>query len=239
MKKLGAIYYTENRLNREMMAICQKQLREAFKGEIAVCSLKPIDFGDKNVVLEGAVKSYPTMITQILMALELSSAENVFFTEHDVLYHPSHFDFIPPRDDMYYYNINNWRWRWGTDVCITYDKLSSLSGLCCNRELAIKHYKYRIKVMKEQKLDERRGREPRWARKFGYEPGTKKRRRGGITDEDYETRRSEFPNVDIRHRRTFSHPKTFLSDFITLPTTWRETTIDKIPGWDLKRMFSL
>jgi len=238
MKK-GVIYYTENCLNREMLTICQKQLRKAFDGEIAVCSLKPMKFGDKHVVLEGRVKSYPTMITQILAALELSSAENVFFTEHDVLYHPSHFDFIPPRDDIYYYNINNWRWRWGTDVAITYDTLSSLSGMCCNRELAIKHYKYRIKVMKDQRLDERRGREPRWARKFGYEPGTKKRHRGGITNEDHEVRKSKFPNIDIRHGRTFTHPKTFLSDFRVLPPTWRETTIDKIEGWDLKKMFNL
>ncbi|MHA1303720.1 MAG: hypothetical protein ACTSPI_08465 [Candidatus Heimdallarchaeaceae archaeon] len=234
----SCIYYTDNRLDPKMLEVCQKQLRKAFKGEIVSCSLKPMDFG-RNIVLKNRVRSYPTMITQILMALEAATTDYVFFTEHDVLYHPSHFNFTPPRDDIYYYNINNWRWRWKTDVAITYDSLHSLSGLCCNRELAIKHYKYRIKVMKDQHLDENRAREPRWARLFGYEPGTKKKRRGGITNEDFEVWKSKYPNVDIRHKGTFSHPKTFLREFKHLPKTWVETTIDKIEGWDLKKLFNL
>ena len=232
----SCIYYTDNRLNPEMLKVCQKQLRKAWDGEIVSVSLKPMDFG-RNIVLENHVKSYPTMTKQILMALEAATTKYVFFTEHDVLYHPSHFDFTPPTDDIYYYNINNWRWRWDTDVAITYDTLHSLSGLCCNRETAIKHYKLRMEHCKKNELSERRAREPRWARKFGYEPGTKPRRRGGISDETFETWKSEYPNIDIRHKGTFSHPKTFLSDFKHLPNTWVETTIDKIEGWDLKGMF--
>lgn len=237
MKK-GCIYYTDNRLGPKIVRACQKQIRRGFDGEIVSVSLKPIDFG-RNIVLENRTRSYPTMITQILMALEASTADYVFFTEHDVLYHLSHFDFTPPRDDIYYYNSNNYRWRWGTDVAITYKGLKSLSGMCCNRELAIKHYKYRIKVMEDQGLDKLRGREPRWARRFGYEPGTKPKRRGGITNEEHEIWQSEYPNVDIRHGKTFSHPKTFLENFRHYPELWQETTIDKIPGWNLKELFNL
>ena len=236
--KRGAIYYTDNRLDHKMLSVCQKQLRDSFDDEIISVSLKPINFG-KNIVLENRVRSYPTMITQILMALETSTADYVFFTEHDILYHKSHFDFIPSRNDIYYYNSYNYRWRWGTNVAITYENLTSLSGMCCNRELAIEHYKYRIKVMLEQNLDKNRGREPRWARRFGYEPGTKKKKRGGITNEDSEKWKSEYPNVDIRHENTFSHPKTFLSNFRHQPDKWQETTIDKVPGWDLKGLFNL
>lgn len=235
----GAIYYTDNSLEStfpDMLRVCQEQLKKAFNGDIVSVSLKPMDFG-KNIVLENRVRSYPTMTMQILMALEASTADYVFFTEHDVLYHPSHFDFTPKRDDIYYYNTNNWRWRWGTDVLITYDELHSLSGMCCNRETAIKHYKYRLKVIEEQGLDNNRGREPRWARRFGYEPGTKKIRRGGITDEDFECWKSKYPNIDIRHKGTFSHPKTFIEEFNHLPTSWRETTIDNIEGWDLRGLF--
>jgi hypothetical protein len=223
-----------------MVKVCQKQLRNSFDGEIVSVSLKPTDFGDKRIVLENRVKSYPTMVAQILTALEASTTSYVFFTEDDVLYHPSHFDFTPARNDIYYYNVNNWRWRWGTDIAVTYDELHSLSGLCCNRELAIRHYKYREKVMKEQGLDKDRAREPRWARRFGYEPGTKPIHRGGITDEGFETWRSEYPNIDIRHKGTFSHPKTFLREFKHPPSTFRETTIDKIEGWEnIKSMFGL
>ena len=61
------------------------------------------------------------MITQILTALENSTADIIFFTEHDVLYAKEHFDFTPPLNDVYYYNMNNYRWRWGTEVAITYE----------------------------------------------------------------------------------------------------------------------
>jgi len=238
MKK-GCIYYTCNSHPIKIDEACRKQLRESFDGEIVCVSLKPMDFGDKRIVMKDGVKSYPTMVDQILIALENSSADQVFFTESDVLYHPSHFDFNITRDDIYYYNINNWRWRWETDVAIHYDALHSLSGMTCNRETAIKHYKIRKEHCKKNELSERRAREPRWARKFGYEPGTKKIRRGGITDEDFEVWRSELPNIDIRHKGTFSHPKTFLHDFNHLPEDWKETNVFDIPGWDLKKMFNL
>ena len=237
MKK-GVIYYTNNRLDPEMMRVCQQQLRKAFTGEIVSVSLEPMNFG-RNIVLKDRVSSYPTMTLQILTALETSTGDVVFFTEHDVLYHPSHFDFEPSKSNVYYYNTNNWRWRWETDVVVTYDELHSLSGLCCNRETAINHYKIRIKHIEEMGLEAHRFREPRWARRWGYEPGTKPRRRGGITDEAFETWRSDYPNIDIRHNGTFSHPKTFLREFKHLPTSWVENTIDKMPGWDLKGLFNL
>lgn len=232
----GCIYYTDNRIGEPIIPVCQKQLLKAELPIISV-SLKPIDFG-KNIVLEEE-RSYPTMALQILTALEASAADYVFFCEHDVLYHPSHFDFTPPRNDVYYYNINNWRWLFGADTAISYDGLTSLSGLCCNRELAIKHYKYRLEIIERLGLDKIRSREPRWARKFGYEPGTKKKRRGGITDEDHIKRKSKFPNIDIRHKWTFSKPKVTLDSFKHKPTNWREKKIEEIEEWDLKKLFNL
>jgi len=234
----GIIYYSDNRIGAPIIPICQKQLLSA-AGDIPIvsCTLRPTAMG-KNIVLEGRFRSYPTMALQILTALEASTTKYVFFCEHDVLYGPSHFDFVPERDDIYYYNINNYRWSFGADTAITYDGLTSLSSLCCNRELAIKHYKFRLQVIKDQKLDEIRSREPRWARKFGYEPGSKKRRNGGITDEDHIKRRSELPNVDIRHSRTFSAPKITLESFKHKPENWSEIPIEEIQGWDLRELFN-
>jgi hypothetical protein len=88
-------------------------------------------------------------------------------------------------------------------------------------------------------LDKVRSREPRWARKFGYEPGTKKRRSGGVSDEDHIKRRSELPNVDIRHHKTFSAPKITLDSFKHPPIDWQEIRVDKIPGWNLETLFHL
>jgi len=237
MENKGCIYYTDNRLKEPVWSLAQKYITDSGL-PIVSCSLKPINFG-KNIVLEGRLRSYPTMAEQILIALEASEAKYVFFCEHDVLYHKSHWDFTPERDDIYYYNVNNWRWWYGYHSAISYDELTSLSSLCCNRELAIRHYKYRLELIKKWGLDKIRSREPRWARKFGYEPGTKKRRSGGVTNEDHIKRKSEFPNVDIRHTGTFSAPKITLESFKHKPNNWREEPIENIPGWDLKKLFNL
>jgi len=235
----GCIYYTDFHVDPKIQSICLEQLKRSFGGEIVSVSLgKPLDLG-MNIVIENEERSYPTMALQILTALKASTSEYVFFCEHDILYHPSHFDFVPPKDDIYYYNVHNWRWEYPKDRAITYDGLTSLSSLCCNRDLAIRHYKYRLKLIERWGLDKIRSREPRWARKFGYEPGTKLRRRGGVTNEEHVKRWAEHPNVDIRHAKTFSKPKVTLDSFKHLPTDFREVTLDKIEEWDLKGMFKL
>jgi len=238
----GAIYYTDNLLEisfPNISKICRDNLTKVYDGELICCSLKPTNFGTKNIVLENRVRSYPTMTKQILMALEASTTDFVYFLEHDVLYSPTHFKAKPSRNDVYCYNVNNWRWQWPTPTAISYDGLNSLSGLCCNREQAIKHYEYRLQVIAEQGLDDGRGREPRWARRFGYEPGTKPIRRGGLTNEEFERWRSEIPNIDIRHRGTFTRSKITLEEFTHAPTNWIEIPIEHIPGWDLKGIFGL
>lgn len=238
LPKVGGILYTDFHVDPQIMGVCQKQLKESFKGDIVSVSLRrPLDLG-KNIILN-EVRSYPTMALQIYTALEASTCDYVFFLEHDILYHPSHFDFIPPTDDIYYYNVNNYRWGIGNPTAITYDDLTSLSSLCCNRELALRHYKYRLELIKRWDLDKLRSREPRWARRFGYEPGTKKRRNGGVTNENHIRRKSEFPNIDIRHRHTFSQPKITLESFKHPPDTWKEIPIEEIPGWDLKGVFKI
>ncbi|OEU68444.1 MAG: hypothetical protein BBJ57_02445 [Desulfobacterales bacterium PC51MH44] len=226
----GIIFYTDNRIQEPIRSAVRNTIK-APDLPIISCSLKPINFGD-NIVVKGK-RSYPMMIKQILTALENSNTKYVFFCEHDVLYHPSHFDFTPETDEKYYYNINNWRWDYPNNRAIQYDGLTSLSMMCCNRKLAIRHYQLRTKLIKEQGLEKIRSREPRWARRFGYEPGTKPKRRGGVSNEISETWRSEFPNIDIRHKRTFSNPKTTLDSFRHPPLNWKEVTLNEIPYWNL------
>ena len=175
------------------------------------------------------------MVEQILTALENSKEDYVFFCEHDVLYHKSHFDFVPTRDDIYYYNSNNWRWRPPDSHVVNYDRLISLSGLCVNRELALKHYRIRYDALVDAGLEGITG-EPDWIRKIGYEPGTKKKKRGGLTDEDFETFKSEYPIIDIRHGGTFSPPKITKDSFKHAPVNWNELPIEYIKGWDLTKI---
>lgn len=232
----GIIYYTDNRLGEPIFSIVQKHILNSSLPIVSV-SLNPIDFG-KNIVLK-LTSSYLTMIKQIVTALEASKSDYVFFCEHDVLYPLSHFDFTPDRDNIFYYNAHVWRWKYPDNLAITYDRLISLSSLCVNRQFALEHYKRRLKKIKDLKLEADQRREPQWARRWGYEPGTKKVERGGFSDDDFETWRSKGPIIDIRHGKTFSQSKVTLDSFIHQPTNWRETTLDKIPGWDIKRMFNL
>lgn len=230
----GIIYYTDNRLDEKINSVVRKHILSPNLPVISV-SLKPIDFG-KNIVLDLA-PCYTTMVKQIATALSESSAKYVFFCEHDVLYPLSHFGFTPPRDDIFYYNEHVWRWKYPEGFLITYDRLISLSGLVVNREFALEHYQRRLKKIEERNLEARTGREPLWARLWGYEPGTKKIKRGGFSDDDFETFTSDVPMIDIRHRGTFSPTKVTLDSFRHKPQNWRETTMDQIPGWNLKELF--
>ena len=228
------IYYTDNRIGKPILPLVQKYLLEVGL-PIVSCSLKPIDFG-KNIVLEGEVRSYPTMVRQIIMALEASTAKYVFFCEHDVLYSKSHFDFTPPTDDIFYYNDHVWRWRLWDNFAVTHERMLPLSSLCVNRELVLKHYKFREEKIKEFGWDKEKTREPRWVRRMGYEPGTKKKKRGGLTDDDFDTWHSKDPNVDIRHKWTFSSPKVTLDSFKHKPKNWQEIPVEEVPHWDLKKL---
>lgn len=226
----GIIYYSHNNIDDNIAKPVQKSIEDSGLPIVSV-TLKPIDLGE-NIVLDrepGVI----TMFTQILTALEALKTEYVFFCEHDVLYHPSHFDFVPPDDDVYYYNTNVWRWDFPKDRLIRYDELKSLSGMCCNRYLALKHYRTRLKLIKDKELEE--GRDPKWARIMGYEPG-KPKKKGGLMDEKVKTWESEFPLIDIRHNLTLTPPKVTLSSFRKAPTNWREITINQLKGWNLKTL---
>ena len=226
----GIIYYTPNNVAEPLFTAVQTQILKAGLPIVSV-SLKPIRFG-KNIVLDlepGVV----TMTKQILTALEKSESKYVFFCEHDVLYHPSHFDFTPPTDDTYYFNENVWRWDFPKDRLIGYDGLKSLSGMCCNRELAVNHYRRKMELIIEKRWEN--GRDPYWARRIGYEPG-KPKRRGGFLDEKKDTWKSEYPLIDIRHTGTITKPKVNLDSFKRQPTGWKEIKISDIEGWEFKNL---
>lgn len=232
----GIIYYTNNRLDEPVFSIVQNEIAKANLPIVSI-SLSPIEFG-KNFVLLGE-SGIVTMLRQIELALSKSTTDYVFFCEHDCLYPLSHFDFTPPKNNIFYYNANVYRWDYPNDRLVTYDRLISLSGLCVNREFALDHYGRRLKEIFDNGYEKDKSHEPYWARKWGYEPGTKKVKRGGFSDDDFETWKSEIPMIDIRHGKTFSPPKTKLSGFKHLPQNWKEITIDEVPGWDLKKMFKL
>lgn len=230
------IYYTDNNIDINIWLTAQKYIRDS-KLPIFSSSLLPMPFG-KNQVIDGK-RSYPTMIKQIISALKRATGKYVFFCEHDVLYHKSHFDFTPTKDDVFFYNENVWRWRYGEKTAIRHHRMISLSSLCANRDFVLDHYERRLKTITERNLMGLEGHEPKWARIMGYEPGTKKIKRGGFSDDNFETWSSKFPNIDIRHNKTFSSPKTKINEFKHKPQWWSEISINEIPEWDLIKIFDL
>lgn len=144
--KKGIIYYTDNQLKLKIAKGVQKNLK-SMNLPIVSASLKPMDFG-KNVHVK-LKRGYMTMFKQILSALEASEAEIVYFCEHDVLYHYSHFDFKPKKKDVWYYNTNVIKVNTATGQTVKVDDCKQVSGICVYRDTAIKHYKKRIKLLEK------------------------------------------------------------------------------------------
>lgn len=212
----GIIYYTDNKLKWSIALKCRKQIKKMGL-PIVSCTLKKSDMG-KNIVLNEE-RGYKTMFKQILTALKESTADIIYFTEHDVLYHPSHFDFIPEKKDTFYYNGNYWMVR-QDGFAIHYD-VSPLSGLVAYRESLIKHFEERLKLIDEQGF----------GYYMGFEPFTHNRVKWDFWC-NYEIFQSKYPNIDIAHDNNLT-PKRWSQDrFIKKPKFWEESTIDKIPGWN-------
>ncbi len=216
---VGCIYYTDNLPDENLLSVCQRQLRKAIAGKRLVSvSLKPMDFGE-NISLD-LKRGYLTMFKQILTGLEALDTDIVFFCEHDVLYHPSHFDFIPPKKNTWYYNSNFWFLRNTDGFAINYN-VSPLSGLCVYRNIAIKHYKERVAMVDKEGFSYR----------MGFEPMT----HGRIVWKnryDFELFHSIAPNIDIAHGNNVTGKRWSQDKFRRKPTFWNEANIDTIPGWD-------
>ncbi len=212
----GIVYFTDNLLDEKIMRQCQEQIKKSGLPIISV-SLKPLDFGENTVLpLE---RGYLTLFKQILAGLEKINTDVVFFCEHDVLYHPSHFQFRPPRKDVYYYNMNSWQLRASDGHAVYYD-CKKVSQLCADRKFLIEHYKKRIALV------EKNG----FTRRMGFEPGTHNRVER-VDDFKSDEWRSEFPNVDIKHGKNLTAARWKQSDFRSQRNcqNWKEA--DEILGW--------
>lgn len=220
----SAIYYTCNSHDPLLEQAARANLKRATNGhEIGCVSLQRTDFGDWTIVLDRE-KSGGTMHYQILAGLERSTADYVFLCESDVFYHPSHFEFTPPRDDTFYYNTNVWRVRWEDGHAVRTEGLQQVSGICANRLLLLEHYRRRVQVIEgnEGKFD---------VKHMAYEPGT----RGKFGDEKIANWSSPFPNIDITgHGQTLTKPKFSVDEFRNKRYSqgWMETD-QQIDGWPL------
>lgn len=222
----GIVYYTHNVGPAELLTGVRQQILTGMKEKhIVSVSTLPISFG-KNLIRKKAEEEsgWMDMFQKILMGLEASTADVIFFCEHDVYYHPKHFDFVPPRKDAFYYNINVWKIRLEDGFALKVDDCKQLSGLVAHRELLLNHYKERIKRIKEQGF----------TRGNGFEPGTRSLKNGGYDDVPAFSYSAEYPNLDIRHGTNATQNRWRKDQFRNQKYTvgWTESHVSKIRGWE-------
>ena len=218
----GIVYYTDNRGDPAILETVRKKIDTSRNGhELVSVSLQPIDFG-KNITLP-LERSRLAMFKQILAGLETCSSDVVFLCEHDVLYHPSHFDFIPPRKDVYYYNENVYKVDAKTGQAVFY-WTKQTSGLCAYRELLLEHYRKRVAKVEAEGYDH----------SLGYEPGNHPPPRG-LDNVPAKRWMSEVPNVDIRHGCNLTATRWDPSQFRDKNTCLGWTLVDEIPGWGVTK----
>jgi len=213
----GIVYYTDNRCEERIMRVVRNQI-ERCKNNAHIISVSqiPISFGENIVIAEP--RSRLTMFKQILAGIEEMKSDVIFLAEHDVLYHPEHFTFIPSKNDTYYYNRSVWIVDSRNGHCIYYLG-GKTSQLCANRDFLLEHYRKKVKVVEESG----------WNAKIGYEPGNRKVRHGGIDDFKREYFFTKNPNIDIRHNNNLTPTRNKQKHFRRQPQEWQES--DSVPFW--------
>jgi len=186
----GIIYYTNNRVEERIAIVCRKVLLNACNGiPIVSVSHYPIDFGTNIVVdLPSCSKS---VFKQILIGLENCNTDVIYLCEHDVLYHKSHFDFIP-RIHRFYYNQN----RWSVDSIsgdALYRKTKAMSCVVAHKEILVDYFTNLLDLISKDGYKRT---------VMGFSPGT--HNFNGMKIVGTRTFESEHPNIDIRHSNNIS-----------------------------------
>ena len=231
-QRAGVVYYSDNRIDEALRRTVINQILLACDFEIAAVVLNAqqymVDGGDTvssrwRVLRFEGERGYLTMFKQILAGLEAIDTEFVFFCEHDVLYHQSHFDFVPPNAEQVFYNQHVYKVDAATGRALHY-RCSQTSGLCANRELLLEHYRKRIALV------ERQG----YSRAMGFEPGTH-RRKERVDDLTAASWMSAYPNVDIRHGANLTPSRWRREQFRNQKYCEGWTEGDAVPGWGVTK----
>jgi hypothetical protein len=216
--KKGLVYYTDNLLDERIMAACQARLNRYRNGwDLVSVSLRPMEFG-RNIHL-ALERGHLAMFRQILAGLEAVDADVVYLVEHDMLYHESHFEFVPPREDVYYYNENTWKVDAESGQALFY-YCKQTSGLVAWRALLVEHYRRRVAKVEAEGYD----------RNMGYEPGTHRPPRG-VDDHRAERFMSRHPNIDIRHGSNWTRNRWRQDQFRNKNACLGWQMADEVPGW--------
>jgi len=186
----SVIYYTNNICDENIFNTVLLRLKKITGGmeQISV-SHKKVDFG-KNIVVH-LPSTKESILRQIYAGVNECTSDVVYLAEHDVLYHPSHFEFVPKNPWQFFYNTNIWQLDSKIGVAL-FKKSKRTSQLVVYRK-ALKEYFVQL-----FKRIDTEGYKQRW----GIAPKT--HRIDGISNSGLKTFSSALPNVDIRHENNIS-----------------------------------
>jgi hypothetical protein len=136
------LHLTDNSIDPELYSVVKKNhLKVAGENKLICVSQKPVeDFGE-NICLGEIGRSWFSLYKAVLAGLENTETGFVSILEHDCLYSQDHIDFIPPKNDTFYYNTHHWLVEWSDKhpeikgMYSYWSKRNALSQLVCNAEI--------------------------------------------------------------------------------------------------------
>lgn len=212
----GYLYYTCNTHLPEIDELCKQNFIKLGIKPTAVSLNKDIGWGKEQVIIKRS-RGPRTYHKQILFGLLMTEADIIYMTECDVMYDKSHFDFIPPSKDTFYYNTNVWKVNWDTEECFWTDDTIQVSGLVAYRDLLIDYYYQKVLKIENDGWDNH------------FEPGCKQT----VGSQLVETWQSAKPNLDIRHDMTWTRTRYKPEEFRNKKYTkgWKECSLADIKNW--------
>lgn len=217
------IFITDNSVSDEIFQVVKKHLI-AEAGDIPIISVsqKPIDLG-KNICVGEIGRSWMSLYKQQIVGLKEAKTDYVGICEHDCLYTSEHLQWIPPKDDVFYYNQNCWYMQWGGNhpelngmFSRHWETRHALSQLVCNRKLHISAIEERIYLFENGMKSIQNAGEPGVAKdlELAYKLAIsgKANHLSGYMEEhltkfNADVFSTDKPNIDIRHGTNFTGPK--------------------------------
>jgi len=218
MKDKSIIFYTANKTSDYFFKNVKKQLLKAANGiPIISVSQKPIELG-KNICCGEIGQSQINIYKQALIGAKKAKTKYIFMAEDDILYHKSHFDYVPTKG-KFAYDRNIWNiYTWTKPLVFSWKGRRNLNGLVCERDLFIEAMEERFSKYNEKNFPEHL---------FG-EPG-KYERQMKVIVRDWEFYYPKEPSI------AFSHP-TELSYFgLGRRKKIGEKVCEKLSPWGLAR----
>lgn len=190
-KETTIIYYTDGCVDKSIGELVRKYISKADNPLISV-SQQPLDFGT-NICVGDIGRSYKNIQSQALVGALAAGTKYIALAEHDTLYPEGYFDWVPPKDDVFYYNKNRVFAvakkgpQYGMYIPFE-DSNPNADQLICNRKIFINATIQRIHL-----LDSGKPLPTGWC-----EPGF------NWLGEKFEWRYTEIPAIDIFHNDNFT-----------------------------------